>query len=60
MANHEADLSTKWRTQADDGNPAGALFQDGALTMADIVNDARAATVQCGTICTGSVIAQCC
>jgi len=60
MAHHEADLSAKWRTQASDDNPAGPLFEGGALAMADIVSDARVATVRCGTICTGSLVAECC
>ncbi|MDQ8756593.1 DUF6229 family protein [Sphingosinicella sp. LHD-64] len=60
MTKQATDLTTQWRSQADETSPAGPLFAGGALTMGDIVNDARALTVQCGTICTGSACCDCC
>lgn len=60
MTTQATDLTTQWRSQADDTNPAGPLFAGGALTMGDIVNDARAMTVQCGTVCSGSIGNPCC
>lgn len=53
------DLIAQWRSQADDTNPAGALFAGGEFAEADIVGDVVSVTT-CGTACSGSRTHYCC
>lgn len=58
MVETNVDMGTQWRTAADEANPAGPLFESGALTVADIIEDARINT-GC-SLCTGSIRVHCC
>lgn len=51
------ELIAKWRTDADEDNPAGPLFASGDFSESDI---AGVATLICGTVCSASLTRQCC
>lgn len=60
MAKKEADLVAGWRASAGSDNPAGPLYAGGEFAVADMISESNSVTGQCGTICTGSLVAQCC
>lgn len=56
-----ADLSTQWRNDAGQDNPAGPLFSGGVFAEADIASESIQTTLHgCGTACTGSTTRYCC
>lgn len=52
------EIPARWRSEADSDNPAGPLF--GEHGAADIVCETVTTSGRCGTVCTGSLRAECC
>jgi len=50
----------QWREGTDDSSPAGALYANGAFAVADMIGSNGMVTAVCGTVCTGSAVADCC
>jgi Family of unknown function (DUF6229) len=54
------ETAARWRTTADDSNPAGPLYSGGAFAEADIVAQERMSTLHGCSACTASATSECC
>jgi len=52
--------AARWRTTADDSNPAGPLYSAGVFAEADIVAPEWALSLRGCSACTGSHTIDCC
>ncbi len=55
-----ANIADHWRMTAGSESPAGGLFASGSFAEADIVCETGTQSGECGTVCSGSTIYQCC
>lgn len=55
-----AETAAKWRTSADENNPAGPLYSGGAFAEADIVAKEWIVTLHGCSACTASSTHECC
>ena len=54
------ETAAKWRTIADDSNPAGPLYSGGAFAEADIVAKEWVVTLHGCSACSASGAGECC
>jgi hypothetical protein len=54
------DVVSRWRSTADEDNPAGPLFANGRYAEADIIVATWPPTGNCGTACSASRTRYCC
>lgn len=54
------ETAAKWRTTADDSNPAGPLYSGGVFAEADIVATEFIVTLHGCSACTASHTSECC
>jgi len=54
------ETAAKWRTTADDSNPAGPLYSSGVFAEADIVAQEFIVTLHGCSACSASGAGECC
>jgi hypothetical protein len=54
------ETAAKWRTTADDSNPAGPLYSSGVFAEADIVAQEFIVTLHGCSACSASGTGECC